>query len=163
MGLRIRDIMTTQVVTLLGTDTVRDATICFAVDNVSGAPVVDEDYRLVGIISEIDILGLIVKYEKMLNRQGSASHILNVPMDKVNDEDEQLNAIVHEISETKVYEIMSKTVLTTSPDAKIMEVLKVMIDLDINRVPVLEKGVLVGIVTRGDIIFSIYKRKVRDD
>ena len=58
---------------------------------------------------------------------------------------------------------MSKTVLTTSPDAKIMEVLKVMIDLDINRVPVLEKGVLVGIVTRGDIVFSIYKRKVRDD
>ena len=35
-----------------------------------------------------------------------------------------------------------------------------MLEKDVNRVPVLEKGVLVGIVTRSDIIFSIYKRKI---
>ena len=43
--LRVRDIMTTQVITLLGTDTVKDATITLAVDNLSGAPVVDDEYH----------------------------------------------------------------------------------------------------------------------
>ena len=35
-----------------------------------------------------------------------------------------------------------------------------MIDMEVNRLPVLEKGVVVGIITRGDIIFALYKRKV---
>ena len=41
-----------------------------------------------------------------------------------------------------------------------MEVLRSMIDMGINRLPVLEKGVVVGIITRGDIIFALYKKKV---
>lgn len=157
--LRVRDIMTTQVVTLSGNDTVKDATITFAVDNVSGAPVIDEDYRLIGIITENDILSLIIKYDKKLNLEDPTLHMLAVPMDgEVTDEN--LKRVSKEISETRVADIMSKTVLTTSPDSKIMDVLTAMINMDVNRVPVLEKGVLVGIVSRGDIIFSIYKRKI---
>ncbi len=55
---------------------------------------------------------------------------------------------------------MTRTVLTTSPDASIMEVLRSMIDMEVNRLPVLEKGVVVGIITRGDIILALFKRKV---
>lgn len=68
--------------------------------------------------------------------------------------------ISEEISNKPVSEIMTRTVLTTSPDASIMEVLRSMIDMEVNRLPVLEKGVVVGIITRGDIIFALYKRKV---
>lgn len=159
MGLRVRDIMTTQLVTLHGSDTVRDATITFAVDNVSGAPVVDDNYRLVGILSENDLLALFVKYEKRLRREGSDEHMLLAPLDGKFD-NPAMAGIMKEISETKVEDIMSKTVLTTTPDSTIMDLLIKMIDMDVNRVPVLEKGVLVGIVTRGDIIFSIYKKKI---
>jgi len=157
--LRVRDIMTTQVVTLSGSDTVKDATIKFAVDNVSGAPVVDDDYRLIGIISDSDILTLIVKYDKRLHLKDPDLHMLATPMDE-NIDDEILRKASKEISETKVSDLMSRTVLTTSPDSRIMDVLTSMINMDVNRVPVLEKGVLVGIVTRCDIIFSIYKRKI---
>ena len=55
---------------------------------------------------------------------------------------------------------MTRTVLTTTPDTSVMEVLKAMIEMKVNRLPVIEKGVLVGIVSRGDIIFALYKRKV---
>ncbi|MBO5668797.1 MAG: CBS domain-containing protein, partial [Candidatus Methanomethylophilaceae archaeon] len=61
---------------------------------------------------------------------------------------------------TKVEDIMIKDVLTTTANTEIIDILRVMIEKDVSRVPVLEKGVLVGIVTRGDIIFSIYKRKL---
>ena len=63
-------------------------------------------------------------------------------------------------SNTKVSEIMTKDVITTTPDAEVVDVLALMLEKDVNRVPVLEKGVLVGIVSRGDIVFSIYKRKI---
>ncbi len=157
--LKVRDIMTTQVITLLGNDTVKDATITLAVDNLSGAPVVDDDFHLVGILSECDILKLIVKFEDRLNIENPVLHLLAFPMD-AKIEDPQLKAAAEKFSEMKVADLMIKDVITTTPDAEIVDVLRIMIEKDVNRIPVLEKGVLVGIVTRGDIIFSIYKRKI---
>lgn len=155
--LKVSDIMTTQVISLLGTDTLKDATITLAVDNLSGAPVVDEENRLIGILSECDILKVIMDHEA--NLENPVLHLLAFPMDAKID-DPQLKAAADKISQIKVADIMIPDVITTSPNAEIIDVLRLMIDKDVNRVPVLEKGVLVGIVTRGDIIFSIYKRKI---
>ena len=155
---KVRDIMTTQVLTLSPNDTIRDATIKFAVENISGAPVVDENYRMIGIVSENDILELIVKYDKKFSLS-EASRMLSFYMDSQID-DPVANAAAKEFSETKVSDIMTRTVLSTSPDSSIMDLLKSMINMDINRVPVLEKGVLIGVVTRSDIMFSIYKKKI---
>ena len=157
--LKVRDIMTTQVITLLDTDTVKDATITLAVDELSGAPVVDEDYHLVGIISEMDILRLIMKFEAELKLENPVLHLLAFPMDNKFD-DPELEWAATKFTNTKVGEIMVKDVVTTTPDAEVVDTLALMLEKDINRVPVLEKGVLVGIVTRGDIMFSIYKRKI---
>ena len=63
---KVRDIMTTDLVTLSPNNTVRDATIRLAVENISGAPVVDENYRMVGILSGNDILELIMKYDRKI-------------------------------------------------------------------------------------------------
>ncbi len=157
--IKVRDIMTTQVITVLETDTIRDATITLAVDELSGAPVIDDDYHLCGIISEMDILNLIMKYEAALKLESPVLHLLAFPMDAKFD-DPKLESAATKFSQTKVSEIMTKDVITCTPDAEVVDVLALMLEKDVNRVPVLEKGVLVGIVTRGDIIFSIYKRKI---
>lgn len=157
--LKVRDVMTTQVVTLRGTDTVKQATVKLAIDSVSGAPVVDDDHKLVGMFSETDILELVLRYQAKLNLENHSLYILTVPMDE-DIQDEDLRRASKEISETLVQDLMTRTVLTTTPDANIIDVVRGMIDKDVNRIPVLEKGVLVGIISREDIIFSIYKRKV---
>ena len=157
--IKVRDIMTTQVITLLDTDTVKDATITLAVDELSGAPVVDEDYHLVGILSEMDILRLIMKFEDELKVENPVLHLLAFPMDTKFD-DPELERAANKFTNTKVKDIMVREVITTTPDADVVDTLALMLEKDINRVPVLEKGVLVGIVTRGDIMFSIYKRKI---
>lgn len=157
--MKVRDIMTTQVIALLDTDTVKDATILLAVDNLSGAPVVDDDFHLIGIVSECDILKLILDRDDLLKTENRSLHLLAFPMDAKID-DPELKAAAEEISQKCVTEIMTKDVITTTPDAEIVDVLRIMVRKDVNRVPVLEKGVLVGIVTRGDVIFSIYKRKI---
>ena len=64
------------------------------------------------------------------------------------------------IANTKIGDIMSRTVLMTSPDDLVLSLLQAMVDMDVSRVPVVDRGVLLGIVTRGDILFSIYKKKL---
>lgn len=155
--LKVRDLMTTQVVTLKPDDNVRQATIRFAVDNTSGAPVVDNKRHLVGIITEDDILQLIVKRQAKMGEDGGK--MLAYTLDS-NIENTILQEAADDVSNTKVEEIMTRTVLTTTPDATIVDLLKAMLERKVKRVPVLEKGVLVGMIARSDIVFHIYKRKV---
>ncbi|MBE6520738.1 MAG: CBS domain-containing protein [Candidatus Methanomethylophilaceae archaeon] len=152
--------MTTQVVTLQPTDTIKKAAIKFAIDNISGAPVVDNRNHLLGIVSENDILRIIYTYQLKLDKENRGSVMLSYAMDNKDEGDDELKKISEEISNMEIGDIMIRTVLTTSPDALIMEVLKSMIEMDVNRVPVVEKGVVIGIISRADIVFALYKRKV---
>ncbi|MBR7152388.1 MAG: CBS domain-containing protein [Candidatus Methanomethylophilaceae archaeon] len=152
--------MTTDVVTLQPTDTVKKAAIKFAVDNISGAPVVDNRNHLLGILSENDILNLLYRYQVSLDKNREGSVMLNNPLDSDNLADDQLKTISEEISNLEISNIMVRTVLTTGPDATLMEVLKSMMEMDVNRVPVIEKGVVLGVISRADIIFALYKKKV---
>jgi CBS domain-containing protein len=151
--LRVRDLMTTQVLTVKPTDTIKRATIKFAVDNATGAPVVDNRNHVVGIITENDVLTLILKWQDKLDKDPNTTHsLLSLPMDGVTA-DEALTEANRAISEMKVEDLMTRTVLTTSPDEKIVMALKKMMKLNVNRLPVMEKGVLVGTISRSDIIF----------
>ena len=82
--LRVRDLMTTQVITVKPTDTVRQAVIKMALDNVTGAPVVDNRNHVLGVISQTDILQLILKYQDKLDEEIHSEHLLSQPMDTDN-------------------------------------------------------------------------------
>ncbi|AMK14481.1 CBS domain-containing protein [methanogenic archaeon mixed culture ISO4-G1] len=158
--LKVRDLMTTEVLTLRPDDTIKKAAIRLALENVSGAPIVDEKNHLLGFVSENDILNTIMKYQIKLDKNNSGDRLLDYSMDSLLDNDDDLKKVSEEISNIEMSSIMVRSVMTTSPDAPIMEVLMTMLRLGINRIPVLEKGVLVGIISRGDIIFALYKKKV---
>ncbi len=158
--LKVRDVMTTQGVTLKPTDTVRKATLRFAVDGISGAPVVDNRNHVLGIVTENDILNLILKYQKKIDELETGVHnLLGGYMDS-EITDEIVAEANEKISSTKIEDIMARSVLVTTTDAELIEVLATMMNLDVNRLPVLEQGVLVGTISRSDIIFYIYKKKV---
>ena len=110
-------------------------------------------------MSENDILTVIMKYQSRLENDIGGDSLLDYSMDSLAESDDNLKKVSEEISNIEMSSIMVRSVMTTSPDASIMEVLKIMLRLGINRIPVLEKGVLVGIISRGDIIFALYKRK----
>ena len=159
MTLKVRDLMTTDVVTLQATDTIKKATIKFAVDNISGAPVVDSRNHLLGIVSQNDILSTLLRYQDMVDKDGDGSTFMKHSLDNSGD-DERINELSEEISDIQISTIMTYTVLTTTADAPIMDVLRAMINMDINRVPVVEKGVVIGVISRADITFAMYKKKV---
>lgn len=158
---KVRDIMTTDVVTLSPNNTIREAVRKLAVENLKGAPVVDENNHMVGIVSQNDILGLILDYSKVLQKKGIAlKSLLASYIDSVDDSDPEVVKTTEAIANTKIGDIMSRTVLMTSPDDLVLSLLQAMVDMDVSRVPVVDRGVLLGIVTRGDILFSIYKKKL---
>ena len=157
--LRVRDLMTTQVITVKPTDTVRQAVIKMALDNVTGAPVVDNRNHVLGVISQTDILQIILKYQDKLDEEIHSEHLLSQPMDTDN-QSADMTLINKEFSGMKVEDIMVRSTLYTTPDAEIVEALRMMMKMDVNRLPVLEQGILVGTVSRSDVIFAIYKKKV---
>ena len=158
--LKVRDLMTTEVLTLRPEDTVKKAATKLALENVSGAPIVDNKNHLLGFVSENDILKVIMKYQARLDMELEKGNLLDYSMDALGEPNEQLKEIYEEISNIPMSSLMVRSVMTTSPDAPIIEALRTMLTLGINRIPVLEKGVLVGIISRGDIIFALYKKKV---
>ncbi len=157
--LKVRDLMTTEVITLRPDDTIKKAANRLALDNVSGAPIVDNKNHLLGFVSENDILNVIMKYQDKMDRMPAGDSLLDYSMDSVIESDDNLKKVSEEISNIEMSTIMVRSVMTTTPDAPIIEVLRLMLRLGINRIPVLEKGILVGIISRGDIIFALYKRK----
>ncbi|NBK26558.1 MAG: CBS domain-containing protein, partial [Spirochaetia bacterium] len=99
--LKVRDIMTTQVISLRGEDTVREATVRFAIDGVSGAPVVNDSGDLIGILSETDVLELVMSYQDKLHLTNPSLYLLALPFDESIDDPEIQEASLA-ISNTKV-------------------------------------------------------------
>lgn len=69
-------------------------------------------------------------------------------------------------SDVPVSEVMSKPVITVSPDTSIKEAVVLMQQKDIRRLPIIDKeGQLVGIITEKDIlrvVFKIFKKTIKD-
>ncbi len=153
--LKVKDIMTKRVLTV-GPDTlVKDAVALLAEKDISGVPVLD-DGKLVGIFSESDILRSIKMTKKDLRLVYPSVSPLGIAFQEDVTQREILEAY-GEAGMLPVKDVMTKQVITIDPEMTINDAIVRMRDNAINRLPVLDKGALVGIVTRGDIIKGLAK------
>lgn len=143
-----KDIMKTDVVTAKLGELISDAVIKMVKNEISGLPVVDDNGYLIGVISESDVLShgqllLVPDYlellEVLLYRQTPEKYR------------EELKDTLREPVESA----MSKKVITAEPDTPVGEIALLMSEKDINRVVVVEKNKVIGIVARRDIIAAI--------
>jgi len=143
----VADIMTRQVVSVGVDAAVVEVARVMAEHGVSGAPVVDKDERAVGVISEKDFLTLMGAGEhrnfmEVVAKCLSAKGCVAAPMKRQTAGD-----------------IMSAPAVTVEPDATTAEVLTILEQRNINRVPVVDRtGRLMGIVTRGDLLKASGRR-----
>jgi len=116
---------------------VEDAAAVMAARAVTALPVVDEAGRLVGIVSEGDLLWRRVPVDPtaQLNRSPAAPAI----------------------RPGLVAEVMSRSPVTTRPDADLAEVAETMLMYDVRSMPVLDGDTLVGIVSRRDILRAMVR------
>lgn len=153
--MKVKDFMNPDVVFCKPDDTVREAAKTLKDNNISGAPVL-EDGKLVGIISEGDLLELLVIPEKGDLWLPSPFEVIEVPIRELLSW-EETKKMLSDVGSTKVEDIMTKEVHTISSEASVEEASELMVRRRINRLPVMEKDHVVGIVTRGDIIKGLAK------
>lgn len=130
-------------------------------NKISGMPVLDGE-KLVGVVSESDLLRLLsVEEDEGSLWLPSPFEIFEVPFrDLVKWE--KMHVAMDEIPNKKVMHVMSRNLHEVSPDDSIEEAAGIMTRHRINRLPVVEDGRLVGIVTRGDIISGLGTQHAED-
>jgi len=142
----IRELMHTDLITIPKGTPWREAAKLLLKHKISGAPVVDEDNRIIGVVSEKDLFrALYPAYHDWYETP-------HAYLDFKKLECETQAAAVKPIEEC-----MSKRLLTVTTDIPILQVGALMMATGIHRVPVVEDGKLIGMVGRRDIFRAILR------
>ena len=150
-SVRAHDIMTTQVFSVNRTTPVMEVAELMAEKTVSGIPVLEEDGKVAGIISEKDFLSHMGSRDK--------THFMAVVAECLKGK----GCVAMPIRSQKAEDIMTSPAVTVKEDTSVIEIANLFTEKNINRVPVInEEGRLKGIVSRADIVrASLMKTKSR--
>ena len=150
----VRNAMTKDIVSVKPEDTLERVLDVLAKNNISGCPVVSGK-RVVGIVSQTDILRLIDVHSKI---QTPESVIFPLILAAIKSEEyDRLKDGLKDILEMKVRDFMSKKVVTISAEDDIYKAARLMNKNDVDRLPVLERKKIIGVIARGDIIKALEK------
>jgi CBS domain-containing protein len=146
--MQVHDVMSTSIVTARKTDSVRSIVIKMMNRNCGAIPVVDGDARLIGMVTLRDVL------LPLYPNYGEYIH------DNVHSRDfVEMEEGYPEVLGRKVEEIMSQNPLTVAPNAPVLEAASYMGLKNFRRIPVVEKGLLVGMLSIGDINRGLFFEK----
>ena len=139
MGRRVRDVMTQQVVTVDEHASFKDVAMLIAERRVSAVPVLDREGRVLGIVSEAD---LVLKEEYPAGR----------PEGRLFQGRRQRIAQAKAAGDTAA-ELMTSPAVTVGPDASVAEAARLLHRHGIKRLPVVDPaGPLLGILSRADLL-----------
>lgn len=143
-----REIMAREVVTLTPDMPVSEAAKVLSENRIGGAPVVDSEGKLMGIISESDLIVQDVRLHFPTYISFLDSYIYLESLTKF---EAQLKKAVG----ARVSDVMTIDVVTVSGDATVEDIATLMVDKDIDRIPVVDNSSVVGIVTKGNIVQTL--------
>jgi CBS domain-containing membrane protein len=135
----VREVMTKDVVKIRADADFTEATNLLSENRISGLPVVDEEDRVIGVITEGDVLSM-AGLRKEHAFKDIIRHILGEPLSRPKES-------------RRLRDVMSAPAITTRPDADIRDVALTLDDKRIKRLPVVdERGRLIGVISRADIV-----------
>ena len=146
--LKVKDIMTTDVVTVTKETTIMELAKIFSARNLSSLPVLGADGELIGIVSETDL----IEQDKNLHIPTVISifdWVIYLESDKKFEKE------LKKMTGQSVGEIFSPDVVTVNPESSVADVADILSSKKINALPVVEGKKLVGIVSRIDLIRSM--------
>jgi CBS domain-containing protein len=138
--MQAKDLMTTRVAAIGPGATVREAARLMIERGVSGLPVVDDDNRVIGMVTEGDLVR-----RRELGTEPAGSWWLVALAEGAARDYRKSHAVL-------VRDVMTRPVFGVRPAASLRVIAKLMQERGVKRVPVLEAGRLVGIVSRADLV-----------
>jgi CBS domain-containing protein len=157
--LTVRDAMTPKTITVGPDAQLKDVARVLIDAGISGVPVVDESGAVLGIVSEADFL---------IKGQG-AQALRHRRLARLLGESETTRRQVAKIAARTAGEAMSSPAVTIAPTRSLQDAAATMTRAAVNRLPVVENGRLVGIVTRADLVRAYLRtdeelaRTIRED
>ncbi|MBR6756292.1 MAG: CBS domain-containing protein [Peptococcaceae bacterium] len=153
MNAKVREIMKTDVYTVTDEANIGEV-IRILVDNqINGVPIVDGKEKVVGFISDGDIMKFVAKQNPRIIDMTS---FITVWYDT-----ESFEKKMDDLMDLNVMELATTKLVSVEADYDIDEAAKVLGDKKIKKVPVLENGKLVGVITRSDILRYILGRSLQ--
>ncbi|HEV3377125.1 MAG TPA: CBS domain-containing protein [Thermoleophilaceae bacterium] len=150
MPVTVRDIMDPEPATVRRDSPVEEVVATLRDNELPGVPVVDDDGRVVGIVTEADLV--------LPDDQGDLHipHYINlfggtVFLEPLGRFEERLRKAFA----SKAEDMMSTDPDTVSPDTTVQEAARLIHETGHNRLPVVEDGRLVGVVTRVDVLGAL--------
>ena len=143
--MKVSDVMTRRVISILPTAPISDAIKLMLKNHISGLPVVDSKRKLVGILTEGDLL-----HRPEIDTERKRTRWL----DALFGPGDAANAYVHSHGR-KVKEVMTRNPVTVKESAPLHEAVYLMERRNIKRLPVLRAGKIVGIISRANLIRAL--------
>jgi CBS domain-containing protein len=142
------DVMTSPVITTHPNATLAEVAALLIAKRVSAVPVCTDDGRLAGIISEADLVkpfreSARRKRERWLDMLAEGGMLSEVFIDGINQ------------NQRPAGELMSRCTITATRYATVAELAELMISHGIKRIPIVEDGKPIGIVSRSDLLRAI--------
>jgi CBS domain-containing protein len=143
--MRVSDVMTSNVISVTPEMTVQEVARIFVDNSISGAPVLNSDGHIAGMISEGDLL--------RRSEIGTDERPRTSWLDIWSASHEARDYV--KTHAAKVRDVMTTEVVTVQPDTPLSEVASILETRRIKRVPVTEAGRLVGIVSRANLVQAL--------
>ena len=146
--LTARQLMSKDVITVTRETEVRELAKIFSENKISGAPVLDEQGKLIGVVTESDLI-----YQNKKVHIPTAVAILDAVF--YLETPAKMEQELKKISGTKVRDIFAPEAISVEPDTPLDEVATLMAEKHIHTLPVLDNNSLVGVIGKSDIIRMI--------
>jgi len=137
------EIMTSSIHSVRPADPVRKVVGLLCKHRISGIPVVDGKGRLVGLISERDVLEAMYPDRPELRQRRNGA---------------RGSAGERDVGSIASSEIMVREVITAAPGTDVLRLATLMAVNKIRRIPIVDDGRLLGIVSQGDVYRAIFER-----
>jgi CBS domain-containing protein len=151
--MKAHEIMISQVYKVKEIDTVRSVVEKFIEHRISGLPVVNDRNEIVAYVSDGDIMRYIGKHKDLI-----VDYIYFSAMIKVDKED--FDKRVQRLLNLNILKIAKRKVIKVSWDEEVEDVAAILGNKQIKKLPVERDGVLVGIISRGDVIRHSFKNYI---
>jgi CBS domain-containing protein len=147
--MRAMDVMTTNVITVGPNTSVQEVATLLSERGISGVPVVDAQDRVVGIVSEGDLLHRVeTGTERRVQRRRSWW------LDRIGSDEDLARDYVKSHGRT-VKDVMTREVISVTDTTELADIATLLETKMIKRVPVVRDGKLVGIVSRANLVRAL--------
>jgi CBS domain-containing protein len=153
----VENAMTKEVTCVKSSERVRDAWLILMEKDISGAPVLDESGALVGVLSVTDIYRAIVDRVLKAKALREATRKIEDPAEEDKEELREMSLAIRAVNELAVSALLPKEqkLFVLGPFDSVERAIRLMAENNVNRLPVVKDGRVIGIITRQDIIHIV--------